>query len=181
MVLKHRFYCIWICAQIPLPPPEIGPGLNNCDHCQVKCEICFIPKILSMELFDGRVQLKMLNCLLSLSGMSLRPPPGCIMAAINWQSTIVVKSPGFSRLYIPCISIIWRVISFVTYHTNKNTTLSYLCIKRLIVPSLKYSLKFVIHIFQHIYKFQSISNILQLVFITEFKLETNICSSITIY
>ena len=42
-----------------------------------------IPKILSIELFDGSVQLNTENCRFKRSGMSLRPPPGCIMAARN--------------------------------------------------------------------------------------------------
>ena len=78
-------------------------------------QIWAVPKILSMELLEGRAQLKMENCLFNLSGMSFRPPPGCIIAAINCMSTMVVKSPGFSRLYMPLISIICRVISLVTY------------------------------------------------------------------
>ena len=35
-----------------------------------------LPKILSIEAFDGKVQLKMENCRFSLSGMSFLPPPG---------------------------------------------------------------------------------------------------------
>ena len=42
-----------------------------------------VPNILSMEALLGRVQLKILNCRFNLLGMSLRPPPGCIMAAKN--------------------------------------------------------------------------------------------------
>ena len=75
----------------------------------------YLPKILSMDVLDGRVQLKIQNWRLSLSGMSFRPPPGWIMAAMKEMSTMLRKSPGLSRLYIPCISIIWRVISFVTW------------------------------------------------------------------
>ena len=52
------------------------------------------PKILSMDALEGRIQLKMVNCLLRRGGMSLRPPPGWIMAAMNWMSTMLVKSPG---------------------------------------------------------------------------------------
>lgn len=58
----------------------------------------FLLKIMSMDLVLGRVQLKMLNCLLSLCGMSFLPPPGCIIAAKNIQSTMVEKSPGLSKL-----------------------------------------------------------------------------------
>ena len=43
----------------------------------------YSPNILSMEALLGRVQLKILNCLFSLLGISLRPPPGWIMAARN--------------------------------------------------------------------------------------------------
>ena len=43
----------------------------------------YSPKILSIEAFDGKVQLKMENCRFSLSGMSFLPPPGWIIAAIN--------------------------------------------------------------------------------------------------
>lgn len=57
-----------------------------------------LPKILSMEASEGKVQLNMENCLFNLCGMSLRPPPGWIMAAKNWMSTMLVNSPGFSRL-----------------------------------------------------------------------------------
>lgn len=42
----------------------------------MKYPLPIVLKILSMELFEGRVQLKMLKCLLSREGMSLRPPPG---------------------------------------------------------------------------------------------------------
>ena len=56
------------------------------------------PNILSMETSEGSVQLKMEKALLSLAGMSLRPPPGWIMAPSNWMSTMWVKSPGFSKL-----------------------------------------------------------------------------------
>lgn len=57
-----------------------------------------LPKILSMEASEGNVQLNIENCLLSLWGISLRPPPGWIMAAKSWMSTMLVNSPGFSRL-----------------------------------------------------------------------------------
>ena len=57
-----------------------------------------VPNILSMDAFEGRVQLKMVNWRLSLSGISFLPPPGWIMAAMNWMSTMCVNSPGFSRL-----------------------------------------------------------------------------------
>ena len=88
-----------------------------------------VPKILSMELFEGRAQLKMENCLLSLSGISFLPPPGWIMAPMNWMSTMVVKSPGFSRLYMPLISIIWRVISLVTWNTQTICEHLHLCLR----------------------------------------------------
>lgn len=65
-----------------------------------------VPKILSMDALDGNVQLNIQNCLFKRCGISLRPPPGCIIAAIICTSTIVVKSPGLSKLYIPFISII---------------------------------------------------------------------------
>ena len=65
----------------------------------------YLPNILSMESLEGRVQLKMENCLLSLCGMSLRPPPGWIMAARNWMSTMLVNSPGFSKLKNPFCSM----------------------------------------------------------------------------
>lgn len=64
----------------------------------MKYPLPMVLKILSMELFEGRVQLKMLKCLFRREGMSLRPPPGWIMAAIIWMSTMLVNSPGFSRL-----------------------------------------------------------------------------------
>ena len=44
------------------------------------------PKDFALE---GRVQVKMVNDLLSM-----HPPPGWIMAALNWMSTMLVKSPG---------------------------------------------------------------------------------------
>ena len=72
------------------------------------------PNILSMEALEGRVQLKMENCLFSLCGISLRPPPGWIMAARNWTSIILVNSPGFSRLKNPFCSISCLTISLVT-------------------------------------------------------------------
>ena len=56
------------------------------------------PKILSIEAFDGRVQLNIENCRFKRSGISFLPPPGWIIAATNCISTILVKSPGFSRL-----------------------------------------------------------------------------------
>jgi len=59
------------------------------------------PNILSMEALEGRVQLKIENCLFSLWGTSFRPPPGWIIAAKNWTSTMLVNSPGFSRLKKP--------------------------------------------------------------------------------
>lgn len=55
-------------------------------------------KILSMELFDGRQQLKILKWRLRRCGISFLPPPGWIIAAKNWISTMLVNSPGFSRL-----------------------------------------------------------------------------------
>lgn len=57
-----------------------------------------LPNILSMDAFEGRVQLKIENWRLSRSGISFLPPPGWIMAAMNWMSTMCVNSPGFSRL-----------------------------------------------------------------------------------
>lgn len=41
--------------------------------------------ILSIEELEGRVQLSMVNCLFRRCGMSLRPPPGCIIAAKNYK------------------------------------------------------------------------------------------------
>ena len=41
-------------------------------------------KILSMEAFAGNVQLKMLKCRFRRCGMSFLPPPGCIIAPINY-------------------------------------------------------------------------------------------------
>lgn len=40
-------------------------------------------KILSMEEFEGRVQLKIAKCRFRRCGMSFRPPPGWIIAAKN--------------------------------------------------------------------------------------------------
>lgn len=77
----------------------------------------WLPNILSMEELDGSVQLKTVNCLFSLCGMSFLPPPGWIIAASIWMSTMLVKSPGLSRLYMPFISIIWRTISLVIWNT----------------------------------------------------------------
>ena len=60
--------------------------------------MAMVLKMASMASSVGRVQLKMAKCRLSLWGTSFRPPPGWIMAAKKWTSTMVIKSPGFSRL-----------------------------------------------------------------------------------
>jgi len=72
-----------------------------------------------MEALEGRVQLKIENCLFSLWGTSFRPPPGWIIAAKNWTSTMLVNSPGFSRLKKPFCSISCRTISLVTFEEMK--------------------------------------------------------------
>ena len=41
-----------------------------------KYPVLMRPNILSIEAFEGRVQLKTVSCLLSRDGISFRPPPG---------------------------------------------------------------------------------------------------------
>ena len=65
-----------------------------------------------MELFEGSVQLKMLNCLFSLEGMSFLPPPGWIMAEIREMSTMCVKSPAGSEGFRLTIM---KVVQFVSW------------------------------------------------------------------
>ena len=59
-----------------------------------KYPVAIVEKILSIELLEGKVQLKMQNWRFNLCGMSFRPPPGWIMAPTSWMSAMLVKSPG---------------------------------------------------------------------------------------
>lgn len=63
-----------------------------------KYPLASVWKILSMEELDGRVQLNKQNWRLSRCGISLRPPPGWIMAATRYKSTMLTNSPDRSRL-----------------------------------------------------------------------------------
>ena len=67
----------------------------------------------------------MLNCLLSLDGISFLPPPGWIIAEIREMSTMCVKSPaGFVGFRFTMMKVELRNLFYENDHHARNCNLT---------------------------------------------------------